>query len=76
MRVEVADLGGGEPELLSPTTSELHGRGLQIVEELSDEWGITERAGDRGKTVWYQVDVSPERLPDNDGPTTKEATTQ
>lgn len=61
VRVEVADLGGGEPELQSPTTTELHGRGLQIVEELSDEWGITERAGDRGKTVWYEVDVSPGR---------------
>jgi anti-sigma regulatory factor (Ser/Thr protein kinase) len=73
LRVEVADLGGGEPELRSPTTSEVHGRGLQIVEELSDQWGIAERAGDRGKTVWYEVDVGPGKLPEHDDATADEA---
>ena len=57
-----------------PSVSEPHGRGLQIVRELSDEWGITESADDRGKTVWYEVRVGPARLLDSDDPTTPEAT--
>lgn len=73
VRVEVADLGGGEPELQAPAASELHGRGLQIVEELSDEWGVTESTDDRGKTVWYKVEVRPGRLPGNDDSTTKKS---
>ncbi len=74
LRVEVADLGGGEPELQMPSVSEPHGRGLQIVRELSDEWGIIDRDDDRGKTVWYEVRVGPARLLDSDDPTTPEAT--
>ena len=74
LRVEVADLGGGEPELQMPSVSEPHGRGLQIVRELSDKWGITGSAGDRGKIVWYEVRVGPARLLDSDDPTTPEAT--
>jgi anti-sigma regulatory factor (Ser/Thr protein kinase) len=74
LRVEVADLGGGEPELQMPSVREPHGRGLQIVRELSDEWGITENADNRGKTVWYEVRVGPARLLDSDDPTTPEAT--
>ncbi len=74
LRVEVADLGGGEPELQMPSVSEPHGRGLQIVRELSDEWGIIDSDDDRGKTVWYEVRVGPARLLDSDDPTTPEAT--
>ncbi len=74
LRVEVADLGGGEPEVRMPPVSEPHGRGLQIVEELSDDWGITERTGDTGKTVWYEVNVDPPPLLVADGEPAQEAT--
>ena len=45
VRVVVADDGPGSPQLRSPTPSEPYGRGLQIVSEFSDEWGLTRRHG-------------------------------
>jgi anti-sigma regulatory factor (Ser/Thr protein kinase) len=59
VRVEVADVGEGEPRLRSPSSSEPHGRGLRIVEELSDEWGMVESDDHSGKTVWYVVRLDP-----------------
>jgi anti-sigma regulatory factor (Ser/Thr protein kinase) len=55
LRVEVTDVGGGRPALRSPTSREPHGRGLQIVKELSDHWGMSALADDAGKTVWFEI---------------------
>ncbi len=55
VRVEVTDVGGGVPEVQSPLSSEAHGRGLQIVQQLSDEWGMIDNDDHSGKTVWYTV---------------------
>ena len=55
LRIAVTDLGGGEPELQSPTSSEPRGRGLQIVKTLSDKWGITDNEDHSGKTVWCAI---------------------
>lgn len=55
VRVEVSDDDAGEPVKRSPTPQEPTGRGLQIVEFLSDAWGVLPRDGD-GKTVWLVVD--------------------
>lgn len=63
VRVEVADVGEGEPRLRSPSSSEPHGRGLRIVEELSDEWGMVESDDHSGKTVWYMVRLDPATAP-------------
>lgn len=52
VRVGVADGGGGHAHLRSPSMRDLHGRGLQLVDALSDQWGTTE-GGDDGKTVWF-----------------------
>jgi len=52
LRIAVTDVGGGEPELQSPSVSDPHGRGLQIVRELSDEWGMIDNEDHSGKTVW------------------------
>jgi anti-sigma regulatory factor (Ser/Thr protein kinase) len=52
LRIAVTDVGGGEPELQSPSSSDPHGRGLQIVKELSDEWGMIDNDDHSGKTVW------------------------
>jgi len=49
--VEVQDdAAGGLPRARRPSDDDEHGRGLHIVEVLSDEWGI--RGTDRGKCVW------------------------
>jgi anti-sigma regulatory factor (Ser/Thr protein kinase) len=53
IRVEVRDSGSGRPKLLSPSPDDRRGRGLHIVDALSDAWGITPVDG--GKTVWFTL---------------------
>ena len=53
IRVEVRDTGGGRPVVRSPTPAERTGRGLRIVEAMSDAWGIDPSS--RGKTVWFTL---------------------
>jgi anti-sigma regulatory factor (Ser/Thr protein kinase) len=57
LRVAVTDQGDGTPAVQTPGSYEPHGRGLRIVEALSDHWGITEASGD-GKTVWFQIGLT------------------
>ena len=40
IRIELSDTGQGRPRLLSPTPRELTGRGLRIVEAMSEAWGV------------------------------------
>ncbi len=53
IRVEVRDTGQGRPEPRSPTPREPSGRGLRIVEAMSDTWGIIQSPS--GKTVWFTL---------------------
>jgi anti-sigma regulatory factor (Ser/Thr protein kinase) len=39
IRVEVTDAGAGRPAVRSPGPTDAEGRGLRIVESLSDDWG-------------------------------------
>ncbi len=55
LRVEVTDTGRGLPVLRQPAAADLRGRGLVIVKELADEWGIVPQAGETGKMVWFAV---------------------
>ena len=55
IRVDVTDTGGGEPEIRSPDLTEPSGRGLRIVQELSDSFGVRQLRGSPGKTVWFVV---------------------
>ncbi len=56
VRVEVSDLGSGEPALRSPQPREVAGRGLRIVGALSDDWGVTVTPP-AGKLVWFTVQL-------------------
>ena len=38
VRVEATDRGRGEPAVRSPKPSDPHGRGLQIIDMLANEW--------------------------------------
>ncbi|MCU1466077.1 MAG: hypothetical protein JWM72_2005 [Actinomycetia bacterium] len=58
LRVEVTDTGSGVPIVRSPDASELSGRGLRLVRELSDDWGVTAADGDAGKSVWFTLRLS------------------
>jgi two-component sensor histidine kinase len=55
IRVEVTDDGSGVPAVLSPDATQPSGRGLFIVEELSDDWGVMPSPDDTAKTVWFRV---------------------
>ncbi|MFJ6913265.1 ATP-binding protein [Streptomyces sp. NPDC101133] len=53
VRVEVHDSGDGVPAVpLESGGSDEGGRGLLLVSELADKWGVTER--EPGKVVWFE----------------------
>lgn len=52
VRIEVHDDGGGHPVARWPTGFEESGRGLALVDLMSESWGVTECAV--GKTVWFE----------------------
>jgi len=54
MRVEVTDAGGGQPVLRMTDALTPSGRGLRLVDLMSDDWGIDRT--DAGATrVWFVV---------------------
>ena len=54
IRVEASDDGsGGHPTRRSPSPREPTGRGLLVVEALSEAWGVDTRS--EGKTVWFSL---------------------
>jgi hypothetical protein len=55
LRLEVSDAGSGRPEVRAPGDDETGGRGLLLVEALAHRWGVEERAGGIGKTVWAEL---------------------
>ena len=42
------------------------GRGLRIVDLLSQRWGVENRPGGRGKSTWFTVSVGPQAVPTTD----------
>ena len=61
IRVEVTDEGDGTPHMRFPGPDEPTGRGLRIVDMLSERWGV-DRDTQRGKTVWFTVSVAAEQI--------------
>jgi anti-sigma regulatory factor (Ser/Thr protein kinase) len=51
VRVEVSDHGQGQPVPRSPMALDQSGRGLQIVQALAEDWGIS--PSPNGKLVWF-----------------------
>lgn len=60
IRVEVTDGGAGTPQMRHPGPDEPTGRGLRIVDMLSERWGV-ERDSQKGKTVWFTLSVAGEQ---------------
>jgi anti-sigma regulatory factor (Ser/Thr protein kinase) len=54
IRVEVHDASQGKPTLMHPEPAQASGRGLMIVEAMSDAWGVIPSPG--GKTVWFALE--------------------
>ena len=56
MRIEVEDTDPHLPELPRvPGPSQLHGRGLHIVDTVANRWGL--QRSPRGKIVWCELDA-------------------
>ncbi|MCZ4102553.1 ATP-binding protein [Streptomyces sp. H39-C1] len=51
VRLEVHDTQSPRPEVQHPSSTDTSGRGLLIVEALSDGWGVQDRQP-LGKVVW------------------------
>jgi anti-sigma regulatory factor (Ser/Thr protein kinase) len=58
LRVEVTDRGDELPHQREPGELASSGRGLVLLDLLSDEWGV--RPEPEGKTVWFSLNESPE----------------
>jgi serine phosphatase RsbU (regulator of sigma subunit)/anti-sigma regulatory factor (Ser/Thr protein kinase) len=54
VRVEVHDASSRIPMRLAPSTSNMTGRGLAMVEALASRWGVDQVPGG-GKTVWCEL---------------------
>jgi anti-sigma regulatory factor (Ser/Thr protein kinase) len=57
IRIEVSDAGRGRPTLLQPDVRDPTGRGLRIVDAMSDAWGVVAKT--KGKTVWFTLPPPP-----------------
>ena len=58
IRVEVRDVNHGRPTVRSPELGDPSGRGLRIVQALSDAWGVTPSS--EGKIVWFALYIPDE----------------
>ena len=56
MRVEIDDPSSEVPVVRHPDAADEHGRGVLLVDQLSNAWGVDPRTD--GKTVWFELDVS------------------
>ncbi|MFJ6573673.1 ATP-binding protein [Streptomyces sp. NPDC091292] len=56
MRVEVRDPSRGLPCLMPVHELDISGRGLTLVDKLSDRWGVDLLP--RGKTTWFEMRVT------------------
>jgi anti-sigma regulatory factor (Ser/Thr protein kinase) len=54
VRIGIEDIGPGRPQLRTATPEDVGGRGIGIVEELSDRWGVDELRP--GKVTWAELD--------------------
>jgi anti-sigma regulatory factor (Ser/Thr protein kinase) len=57
IRVQATDSGPGQAVLRHPGPAESRGRGLLVIDQLADDWGVTEAADGAGKTVWCSLNI-------------------
>jgi anti-sigma regulatory factor (Ser/Thr protein kinase) len=57
LRVSVADESATEPRLRDYGPESVTGRGILLVDRLSEQWGVEHDDGD-GKRVWFEVGLS------------------
>lgn len=56
VRVDVIDSGGGfQPRVEIPGPDQTSGRGLFLVEQMADRWGVR---GEGSTHVWFEIDCA------------------
>lgn len=61
LRVEVTDNGGGTPQLTQAIDDQDEGgRGLFIVDQIANRWGVIPADQGPGKTLWFEIDSAPD----------------
>jgi len=63
LRVEVHDFEPSTPVLRHPSILEESGRGLCLVADLADRWGV--RPESHGKTIWFELNADGRRQDDS-----------
>ena len=63
VRIEVRDGSSRRPTVRNFSDAATSGRGLQVVEQLCETWGVEPDADGGGKTVWALVAVGDPVLP-------------
>ncbi len=56
VRIDVRDTATATRALRSPSPDDAFGRGLRIVSDLADDWGIDSTLG-AGNTVWFSIQL-------------------
>ncbi|MCM2417905.1 ATP-binding protein [Streptomyces sp. RKAG293] len=56
LRVEVGDMNRCRPRLRHPSADDVSGRGLLLIANLADSWGVVPRAPS-GKVVWTEFKI-------------------
>jgi anti-sigma regulatory factor (Ser/Thr protein kinase) len=63
IRISVTDSGSGRPTMQRFDPTAVSGRGLALVEMLSNSWGVRRsESAAGGKTVWFVLDVADHRF--------------
>ena len=57
LSVAVADDSPDQPVVRRSATTDLGGRGMQLVDRLAARWGCKPRADGTGKIVWFRIAV-------------------
>jgi anti-sigma regulatory factor (Ser/Thr protein kinase) len=55
MRVEIEDPSHDVPVVRHPDEADEHGRGMLLVDQLADAWGVVQHS--EGKTVWFELNA-------------------
>ncbi|MFC0430890.1 ATP-binding protein [Kutzneria buriramensis] len=72
VRIEVDDNNTKHPRISPGHVDQVRGRGLIILDQLADEWGVRDEPGVGGKCVWAVISCSgADRAPTTDTDITK-----
>ncbi|HWD24263.1 MAG TPA: ATP-binding protein [Acidimicrobiales bacterium] len=59
VRIEVSDSSPSLPTVQPTSVLRGGGRGLSIVEQIAERWGVVTESARPGKTVWCEIAIGP-----------------